>query len=204
MDLNLKSVFLCINAVWQEMAARKRGIIVNITSVADRNGGGPGAAAYAAAKGGLVTYTKGMARELAPHGIRVNSIHPGVIDTPMIRQIPGVDAQGPDVMARGVPMGRIAEANSDIRIVTSDNPRTEDPGQIIEDILGGMDRDSSETHVEPDRRAAIRLSIGTAGENDLVAVCGKGHEDYQIVGSVKQPFDDREEARIALRDRAIS
>ena len=82
MDLNLKSVFLCIKAVWQEMAARKRGIIVNITSVAARNGGGPGAAAYAAAKGGLVTYTKGMARELAPHGIRVNAVAPGVIATP--------------------------------------------------------------------------------------------------------------------------
>ena len=82
MDLNLKSVFLCINAVWQEMAARKRGIIVNITSVAARNGGGPGAAAYAAAKGGLVTHTKGMARELAPHGIRVNAVAPGVIATP--------------------------------------------------------------------------------------------------------------------------
>ena len=82
MDLNLKSVFICINAVWQEMTARKRGIIVNITSVAARNGGGPGAAAYAAAKGGLVTYTKGMARELAPHGIRVNAVAPGVIATP--------------------------------------------------------------------------------------------------------------------------
>ena len=82
MDLNLKSVFLCINAVWQEMAARKRGIIVNIPPVAARNGGGPGAAAYAAAKGGLVTYTKGMARELAPHGIRVNAVAPGVIATP--------------------------------------------------------------------------------------------------------------------------
>ncbi len=82
MDLNLKSVFLCIKAVWEEMAARKRGIIVNITSVAARNGGGPGAAAYAAAKGGLVTYTKGMARELAPHGIRVNAVAPGVIATP--------------------------------------------------------------------------------------------------------------------------
>ena len=82
MDLNLKSVFLCIKAVWQEMAARKRGIIVNITSVAARNGGGPGAAAYAAAKGGLVTYTKGMARELAPHGIRMNAVAPGVIATP--------------------------------------------------------------------------------------------------------------------------
>ena len=82
MNLNLKSVFLCVKAVWEEMAARKSGIIVNITSVSARNGGGPGAAAYAAAKGGLVTYTKGLARELAPHGIRVNAVAPGVIATP--------------------------------------------------------------------------------------------------------------------------
>ena len=82
MNLNLKSVFLCVKAVWEEMAARKSGIIVNITSVAARNGGGPGAAAYSAAKGGLVTYTKGLARELAPHGIRVNAVAPGVIATP--------------------------------------------------------------------------------------------------------------------------
>ena len=82
MNLNLKSVFFCVKAVWEEMAARKSGIIVNITSVSARNGGGPGAAAYAAAKGGLVTYTKGLARELAPHGIRVNAVAPGVIATP--------------------------------------------------------------------------------------------------------------------------
>ncbi len=82
MNLKLKSVFLCVKAVWEEMAARKSGIIVNITSVSARNGGGPGAAAYAAAKGGLVTYTKGLARELAPHGIRVNAVAPGVIATP--------------------------------------------------------------------------------------------------------------------------
>ena len=82
MALNLKSAFLCVKAVWEEMAARKTGCIVNITSIAGRNGGGPGAAAYAAAKGGLLTYTKGLAKELAPYGVRVNAVAPGVIATP--------------------------------------------------------------------------------------------------------------------------
>src|SRR5438067_7255211 len=82
MALNLKSVFLCVQAVWEEMAARKSGVIINVTSIAARNGGGPGAAAYAAAKGGLLTYTKGLAKELASYGVRVNGIAPGVIWTP--------------------------------------------------------------------------------------------------------------------------
>ena len=82
MALNLKSVFLCVRAVWQEMAERKSGCIINVTSIAGRNGGGPGAAAYAAAKGGLLTYTKSLAKELAPYCIRVNGIAPGVIATP--------------------------------------------------------------------------------------------------------------------------
>src|SRR5262249_41833360 len=82
MALNLKSAFLCTKAGWEEMEARKSGCIINITSIAGRNGGGPGAAAYAAAKGGLLTYTKGLAKELAPHGVRVNAVAPGVIATP--------------------------------------------------------------------------------------------------------------------------
>ena len=82
MDLNLKSVFLCVKAVWEEMVARKSGNIINMTSIAGRNGGGPGAAAYSTAKGGMITYTKSLAKELAPHGVRVNGIAPGVIATP--------------------------------------------------------------------------------------------------------------------------
>jgi len=97
-------------------------------------------------------------------------------------------------------MGRIAEENSDVRIVTSDNPRSEDPEQIIEDILAGMDRGSIQTHVEPDRRKAIRFAIENAGKADLVAVCGKGHEDYQIIGDKRHHFDDREEANKALAE----
>ncbi|HYL74018.1 MAG TPA: glucose 1-dehydrogenase [Bryobacteraceae bacterium] len=82
MDLNLKSAVLCSQAVAGSMIERKRGAIVNIVSIAGRNGGGPGAGAYATAKGGLITFTKSLAKELAPHGVRVNAVSPGVIDTP--------------------------------------------------------------------------------------------------------------------------
>lgn len=81
-DLNLKSAVLCSQAVAASMMERKRGSIINVVSIAGRNGGGPGAGAYASAKGGLITFTKSMARELAPHGVRVNAVSPGVIDTP--------------------------------------------------------------------------------------------------------------------------
>jgi len=82
MDLNLKSVFLCVKTVWEEMVARKSGCIINVSSIAGRNGGGSGSGVYAAAKGGMITYTKSLAKELAPYGIRVNSVAPGVIATP--------------------------------------------------------------------------------------------------------------------------
>jgi len=108
MDLNLKSAFLCTQAVWEEMAASKSGCIINVTSIAGRNGGGPGAAAYAAAKGGLLTYTKGLAKELAPYGIRVNGIAPGVIATPYHER-----HSPPETMARmiaTIPLGRAGTA----------------------------------------------------------------------------------------------
>lgn len=82
MDLNLKSAMLCSQAVMASMVERKHGAIVNIVSIAGRNGGGPGAGAYATSKGGLTTFTKSLAKELAPHGVRVNAVSPGVIDTP--------------------------------------------------------------------------------------------------------------------------
>jgi 3-oxoacyl-[acyl-carrier protein] reductase len=80
--LNLTSVMLCSRAVAGSMIERRTGTIVNVVSIAGRTGGGPGAGAYSTAKGGLITFTKSLAKELAPHGVRVNGISPGVIDTP--------------------------------------------------------------------------------------------------------------------------
>jgi 3-oxoacyl-[acyl-carrier protein] reductase len=82
LNLNLTSAALCSHAVVSSMIERRRGAIINVVSIAGRNGGGPGAGPYAAAKGGLITYTKSLAKELAPHGVRVNAISPGVIHTP--------------------------------------------------------------------------------------------------------------------------
>lgn len=82
MDLNLKSAMLCSQAVAPSMIERRSGAIVNVASIAGRTGGGPGAGAYSTAKAGLIALTKAMAKELAPHRVRVNAISPGVIDTP--------------------------------------------------------------------------------------------------------------------------
>jgi 3-oxoacyl-[acyl-carrier protein] reductase len=82
MDLNLKSAVICSQAVTGSMIERKRGAIINVVSIAGRNGGGPGAGPYATAKGGLIAFTKSLAKEMAPYGVRVNGVSPGVIDTP--------------------------------------------------------------------------------------------------------------------------
>jgi 3-oxoacyl-[acyl-carrier protein] reductase len=82
MNLNLTSAMLCSQAVAASMMERKTGAIINLVSIAGHTGGGPGAVAYSVAKGGLMTFTKSLAKELAPHGVRVNAISPGVIDTP--------------------------------------------------------------------------------------------------------------------------
>ena len=79
MDVNLTSAFLMCRAAAAGMVARQRGCIVNMSSLAAWNGGGPGAGAYAASKGAVISLTKALARELAPHGVRVNCVAPGLI-----------------------------------------------------------------------------------------------------------------------------
>jgi len=98
-------------------------------------------------------------------------------------------------------MGAIAERLADVAIVTSDNPRTENPEAIIDEICAGFSRGWRATgniHVEPDRRAAIQMAIEMAQKGDVVLIAGKGHENYQIIGTTKHHFDDVEEATAAI------
>ena len=112
-------------------------------------------------------------------------------------------------------MGEVAARDGDLAIVTSDNPRTEDPASIVEMVADGARRAlapalepgelAAATRgylVEIDRRAALRLAAAAARPGDTLLVAGKGHEDYQIVGTTKLPFDDRLEAAAALRAAA--
>ncbi|HEY9737089.1 MAG TPA: UDP-N-acetylmuramoyl-L-alanyl-D-glutamate--2,6-diaminopimelate ligase [Trichocoleus sp.] len=98
-------------------------------------------------------------------------------------------------------MGRIAYDLADAVVVTSDNPRTEDPQQILQDILAGIPATLGEDAVVCDRAAAIRSAILQAQPGDGILIAGKGHEDYQILGTEKIHFDDREQAREALQWR---
>jgi len=104
-DLNLKSAVLCSQAVAPSMIERKQGAIINVSSIAGRNGGGPGASAYASAKGGLISFTKALAKELAPHGVRVNAVSPGVIDTPFHERFSTPEMMRNFVSA--IPLGRV-------------------------------------------------------------------------------------------------
>uniref|UniRef100_UPI0040487BFF UDP-N-acetylmuramoyl-L-alanyl-D-glutamate--2, 6-diaminopimelate ligase n=1 Tax=Cyanobium sp. TaxID=2164130 RepID=UPI0040487BFF len=97
-------------------------------------------------------------------------------------------------------MGAIAARLADQVVVTSDNPRTEDPARILEDVVAGIPAGLAPV-VEGDRAVAIARAIAAAGPQDLVLIAGKGHEDYQILGTTKIHFDDREEAAQALRAR---
>jgi len=104
MDVNLKSVYLCSQAVLPIMKRQGGGKIINITSVAARNGGGPGSVAYATAKGGVSTLTRAMAKELISEGILVNGVAPGVITTPFHDRFTPPDVR--EKMAGAIPIGR--------------------------------------------------------------------------------------------------
>ena len=90
-------------------------------------------------------------------------------------------------------MGMIASKYSDYVIYTSDNPRTEDPQKIMDDILSGVSNNNYE--VELDRKKAIVKALDMIKENDVVLILGKGHEDYQIIGHEKIHLDDAEEVK---------
>jgi UDP-N-acetylmuramoyl-L-alanyl-D-glutamate--2,6-diaminopimelate ligase len=98
-------------------------------------------------------------------------------------------------------MGLAAHNLSDVAVLTSDNPRHEDPMSIIEDVLAGVGARGPEFVVEPDRRMAIRMALDDARPGDVVIIAGKGHENYQEIGGRRLPFDDVLEARQALAVR---
>ncbi len=97
-------------------------------------------------------------------------------------------------------MGRVASELADVAIVTSDNPRSEEPGAIIEEIVAGA---AGRLEVEPDRRRAIELALDEAQPGDVVVIAGKGHEQGQEFADRKLPFDDREVARELLRSAKV-
>ncbi len=137
MNLNLKSAFLCSQAVAASMIERKKGAIINVTSIAGRNGGALGSIHYSTAKGGMITITKGLAKELAPFGIRVNAVSPGVIATPFHEQFSTPEAM--QAYAANIPLGRVgtpAEVAQTIVYLASE-AASYLSGETIE-INGGM------------------------------------------------------------------
>ncbi len=94
-------------------------------------------------------------------------------------------------------MGRVAAELADLAVVTSDNPRSEDPGAIIADVVAGA-ADPTRVRIIPDRAEAIETAVWVAGPGDVVVVAGKGHERGQEIAGQVRPFDDAEVARQAL------
>jgi UDP-N-acetylmuramoyl-L-alanyl-D-glutamate--2,6-diaminopimelate ligase len=101
-------------------------------------------------------------------------------------------------------MGEAVARGADVVVVTTDNPRTEDPASIAEAVVRGVRAAGRDPVVELDRRKAIDLAVRSASAGDVVLVAGKGHERYQVVGDVQYPFDDRIEARRSLEQRRLS
>jgi len=104
-----------------------------------------------------------------------------------------------DALKRPI-MGDYATEYSDYVIFTSDNPRTEDPNEIIKQIVAGAKKDNYE--IEPDRRKAIHKGLDMMNPNDIVLILGKGHEPYQIIGTVKNHFSDSEEVEKYIKEKA--
>jgi 3-oxoacyl-[acyl-carrier protein] reductase len=137
MMLNLTSTFFLAQAVLKGMMERKRGFIVNVSSVAARSGGGLGAIAYAAAKGSVSTMTKGLAREFAPLNIRVNAVSPGTIDTNYHRTFSTLEAL--DSIRSATPAGRLGTPDeiADTILFLCSDQASFIHGQVIE-VNGGF------------------------------------------------------------------
>lgn len=103
-------------------------------------------------------------------------------------------------MTKRAPMAEAAESGSDLCLLTSDNPRTEDPQQILDDAAKGFSKDTHE--IVEDRKAAIKRAINLAGERDIVLIAGKGHETYQEINGVRHDFDDRRVAAACIHQKA--
>jgi 3-oxoacyl-[acyl-carrier protein] reductase len=137
-DLNLTSVFECCRAARPLLRDSGGGAIINTTSIAARMGGGPGAGIYAAAKAAVSTLTRALARELAPERIRVNSVSPGFIRTPLHDRLTSPDAM--DAAERSIPLGRIGtpdDCAGAYLFLASDRLSGYVTGQVIE-VNGGL------------------------------------------------------------------
>ncbi len=137
MDLNLKSAFLCSQAVAPSMIERRSGTIINVASIAGRNGGALGGIPYATAKGAMVTFTKSLAKEMALYGVRVNAVNPGVIETPFHEKFSTAEAM--DNFRKMIPLGRTGAPSEIGDVVTflASNSASYITGESIE-VNGGM------------------------------------------------------------------
>ena len=137
MNLNVKSLYLITQAVAPSMIASKSGAVINLSSIAARNGGGPGATIYAAAKAAVSAITKGVAKELAPHGIRVNAVSPGTVDNYFHEKYSTREILN-NVVAQ-TPAGKLGtnEEVADVILFLCTEPSRYIHGQTIE-INGGM------------------------------------------------------------------
>ncbi|MEO8656958.1 MAG: SDR family oxidoreductase [Bryobacteraceae bacterium] len=136
-NLNVKSVLLITQAVVPSMIAKGDGVVINLSSIAARNGGGPGATIYASAKAAIAAFTKGWAKELAPLGVRVNAISPGTVDNYFHEKFSNAEILGNVV--KMTPQGRLStnEDMADVILFLCSNAARNIIGQTIE-INGGM------------------------------------------------------------------
>jgi UDP-N-acetylmuramoyl-L-alanyl-D-glutamate--2,6-diaminopimelate ligase len=194
-ELRLRGRFNVLNALGAAAAARVLGI--------DRNAVKAGIEAVEGVPGRFEEVAEGQ-----PFTVLVDYAHtPDSLET-VLREARGL-AEGRVLCVFGCGgdrdrekrplMGRVAGELADLAVVTSDNPRSEDPDAIIAEIVAGA---AGELVVEPDRRAAIEAAVEAARPGDVVVVAGKGHEQGQEAGGIVLPFDDREVAREALRKLA--